>query len=453
MESVDSKARYPGARVHFDIDHRADGDVAVNVVLREGTRVSPRQRRFGDLVGARARETKIETAGPDTESVRGGVAHPMRVAEAWAEHMTEGQLDDAVRLYSPTATYHAGGDVEIGPDRIRKRLAVSPVFGRGVEPEAIAGEDDAIRVSWVAMEPGGDPVESHLIVQHGEIVEQWVGEVRTVDDASSEVGPVELSVEGDVSVDERAYALDKLTRAAVSQREPVRSVVIRLEWMAHPARDQRARARVTVDIDGDPVRAHVSASTMAEAIDLLEARLATRLRHRANHRLALRRRGASSGPGEWRHGDAPGARGIPPGRARDERAIVRRPTWSAEPCTFDEAVFDLEVLDLGFLLFTDLASGQDAVVFRREDGTYAVRLAAVAERGQRTASRAAVEFDPAPTPRISLDEAQEHLDEGGEPWVFFVDPASGRGHVLYRRDDGHDGLITPRTDAGTPVGS
>ena len=30
---------------------------------------------------------------------------------------------------------------------------------------------------------------------------------------------------------------------------------------------------------------------------------------------------------------------------------------------------------------------------------------------------------------------------GGEP--FFLDAESGRGNVLYRRYDGHSGLITP----------
>ena len=46
-------------------------------------------------------------------------------------------------------------------------------------------------------------------------------------------------------------------------------------------------------------------------------------------------------------------------------------------------------------------------------------------------------------PVLRLDEAEERLDVGHEPFVFFVDAASGRGHVLYRRYDGHYGLIVP----------
>ena len=32
--------------------------------------------------------------------------------------------------------------------------------------------------------------------------------------------------------------------------------------------------------------------------------------------------------------------------------------------------------------------------------------------------------------------------KGGEPFVFYLDPETGRGRVLYIRYDGHYGLIT-----------
>jgi hypothetical protein len=46
-------------------------------------------------------------------------------------------------------------------------------------------------------------------------------------------------------------------------------------------------------------------------------------------------------------------------------------------------------------------------------------------------------------PELTLPQAQQRLDVDDEPWLFFKDPASGRGQVLYRRYDGHYGLITP----------
>lgn len=44
---------------------------------------------------------------------------------------------------------------------------------------------------------------------------------------------------------------------------------------------------------------------------------------------------------------------------------------------------------------------------------------------------------------MRVDEAIERLDAGADPFVFFADPVTGRGNVVYRRYDGHCGLITP----------
>ena len=44
---------------------------------------------------------------------------------------------------------------------------------------------------------------------------------------------------------------------------------------------------------------------------------------------------------------------------------------------------------------------------------------------------------------MTEDQAVTHLDLGGDPFVFFVDAGTARARVLYRRYDGHYGLITP----------
>jgi hypothetical protein len=59
---------------------------------------------------------------------------------------------------------------------------------------------------------------------------------------------------------------------------------------------------------------------------------------------------------------------------------------------------------------------------------------------------AAVVIEPQGAPKLDLDEAREQLDNNPEPWVFFTDPATERARVLYRRYDGHYGLITPVDD-------
>jgi hypothetical protein len=37
----------------------------------------------------------------------------------------------------------------------------------------------------------------------------------------------------------------------------------------------------------------------------------------------------------------------------------------------------------------------------------------------------------------------QHLELMGWPFVFFRDPTTGRGSVLYHRYDGHYGLLVP----------
>ena len=44
---------------------------------------------------------------------------------------------------------------------------------------------------------------------------------------------------------------------------------------------------------------------------------------------------------------------------------------------------------------------------------------------------------------LPLTEAEALLDEGDAAFVFFAEPGTGRSQVLYRRFDGHYGLITP----------
>jgi hypothetical protein len=42
-----------------------------------------------------------------------------------------------------------------------------------------------------------------------------------------------------------------------------------------------------------------------------------------------------------------------------------------------------------------------------------------------------------------VDAARAVLDLSDAPFVFYVDPSDDRGRVLYRRYDGHYGLVEP----------
>jgi hypothetical protein len=44
---------------------------------------------------------------------------------------------------------------------------------------------------------------------------------------------------------------------------------------------------------------------------------------------------------------------------------------------------------------------------------------------------------------LPLAEAKAALEAAGQPFLFFVNPETGRGNVIYHRYDGHYGLIEP----------
>ena len=50
----------------------------------------------------------------------------------------------------------------------------------------------------------------------------------------------------------------------------------------------------------------------------------------------------------------------------------------------------------------------------------------------------------APAPEMTEEEAADRLDSSHEPFVFYKDISTGRGAVLYRRYDGHYGVVEPR---------
>ena len=175
---------------------------------------------------------------------------------------------------------------------------------------------------------------------------------------------------------------------------------------------------------------------------MLQARLRDKLDHRAQHRHALRRRPAASPPGEWRHGDTPSDRPVYFDRPADDRELVRHKTFVTSEVTPDEAAFDMDQLDFDFHLFQERASGGDALLERLSDGTYRLtRVRPTAIETGPTAVELAVSERPAPV--LGLDEAIERISADGERFVFFENAATGRGNVIYRRYDGHYGLLAP----------
>jgi len=240
-----------------------------------------------------------------------------------------------------------------------------------------------------------------------------------------EAGPrLVPAIVSDETIDEaaRERAREKVSHLTRYAPRPVLHARVTLRRHHDPACDRPVLASGALDVSGRIVRAHVSAAQEAEAVDLLVDRLRVNLDRLSGVRRSRRHESGGGTPGEWRHGDRPAVR---PGhfvRPPGERRLLRRKTYAGAPRSPAEAALELQLLDYDFYLFTREESGRESVLTRDADG----RLTLVDE-----------------APVLTVSDAQTRLDAGGEPFVFFLEQESGRGHVLYTRLDGHYGLLEP----------
>jgi ribosome-associated translation inhibitor RaiA len=247
-----------------------------------------------------------------------------------------------------------------------------------------------------------------------------------------------IVVHGEVREEMIDYAREKLLAAVARTPTTVLSSELRLDHHADPARPGANHVEMTVDLDGVVVQARRSAGTMAEAIDGAEARLRRRVEAASERPQSrqLRHRDQQS----WHHDDQPTERPQFYPRPPGERAVVRRKTFALRPESIEEALFDLETLDHDFLLFVHDETNAEAVVCRVDGGYGLTQRVPTPE----AIKQVEIPLDLGPHPATTtLDDAVTVLDESGAPFEFFVDAASERGMVAYRRYDGHYGLILP----------
>jgi len=244
---------------------------------------------------------------------------------------------------------------------------------------------------------------------------------------------VELLSRGPVEFGDRDCAIGKVRALCELGHEPVLSAVVKLRLRDGTTDSLPAIAEATLDLNGVAVRAHASADTMPEAIDQLDQRLSRRLR-RHRKRLEDRRHESEPEPAPTH----PGYADLP----ADDRTVVRHKSLAMRPMSVEEAADEMDLLDHGFYLYLDADHGIDRVVYRNGDS--GLRVVPRVD-GEALPGRTRPPIHPAPLVlnHLPLNEAEVLLDEGDEPFVFFAEPDTSRGQVLYRRFDGHYGLITP----------
>ncbi|KUI32767.1 integrase [Mycobacterium sp. GA-2829] len=253
---------------------------------------------------------------------------------------------------------------------------------------------------------------------------------------------IKVSASGDLreAVD---YAKAKIGRSLRVADRPVRAARVRLTRHGDPAVQRPVLAQANVDVDGRWVRAHVEGATAVEAIDRLDDRLRRRLRRAAQHWEARRGGLPTGAPHEWRHQSEPEQRPAYFPRPAEDRRVVRRKAFSLGTLTLDEAAVEMDLLDYDFHLFTEKATGYAAVLSRDGQTGYRLTLVAPRDREDLAPFDLPVTISGLPAPCWTTEQATEHLELSGSPYLFFIEAAGGRACVLYHRYDGHYGLITP----------
>ncbi|MGH1488932.1 MAG: sigma 54 modulation/S30EA ribosomal C-terminal domain-containing protein [Acidimicrobiales bacterium] len=466
LSEVETQARVPSARVRFNLLRKQGVESAAEVRLRVGTRTNRRQRRFGDLTGATRPGAKVQTVASRDYGVD-VTTQPLRIARAWLDALSAQDFDGATSLYLPEATVHTADASHVGHRRIRallEQLALTGVDQGSIE---IHGSDSYVRIECRAQT--GEHVV-YLTTESGSISEQWInlepddpGETDGGSQSESKPAPgsapystsqstsastsqsisdsILIVRRGDVPVEAAEHATDRVVRLVEHSGRSLRSARIKLAVADNPSFDSPAMAEGSLEFDRLMVRAGARAQTLDEAIDSMARRLEVRIEHehdRQNHQPTR----MQPPPGTWRHGNL--ARPETPfyDRPVAEREVVRHKSFAPGEMTPDEATLDMALLDYDFFLFVEVDTGLDALLVQTEPGELVLhRLEGSAPTLVSSVNR--IRPADTSTPDLTVSEAIELLDAGGHRLQFFANRKTGRGNVVYRRLDGHYGLITP----------
>lgn len=257
---------------------------------------------------------------------------------------------------------------------------------------------------------------------------------------AAKLAGVPVTVQGDVGGAAAAETAAKIRALGRYTSAPILHARVRVTRSADPAVARPVVAQANLDVNGTTVRAQVAAATTGEAVDLLRDRLRQRLRRLVRRGQARRR--SVRPPGRLTRRRVRTARPGYTFRPPPQRQVVVRKAYAPALVSPDEAAFDMELLDYDFYLFTDAETGQDSVIYRAPPSGY--RMASlVPPPATWPAPVVPLTVSQQPAARLDLASARQRLDLSGRPFLFYADAGTGRGHVLYRRFDGHYGLITP----------
>jgi ribosome-associated translation inhibitor RaiA len=250
--------------------------------------------------------------------------------------------------------------------------------------------------------------------------------------------PDDLPDETATAVRERMASLQRYTD------EPLLSARLTLRRPQTHASRARWVADASILLDGRPLAAHATGPSATAATDEVVERLRRQIRRVAGKEIATRNepRTIARALRDLRNerGHRPSAEVLP--TTSGDRRLVHRIALPPVPVSLADAAADLVDRDWEFRLFLEQDTGQWLFLHRRDDdrlGLMHPPWVPVPEVVEDVMVVEPMRFsDP-----LTLDEAQDALEQLGERYLYFVDAADERPKVLYLRHDGDLGLIEP----------
>jgi sigma 54 modulation/S30EA-like ribosomal protein len=254
---------------------------------------------------------------------------------------------------------------------------------------------------------------------------------------------VDINVEGDLSPEAAEDARRRLASLQQDADLPFMGGRLTLRHV----REGRTRwpyvADARVIFDGRNFAAHTAGRTPEEAIEQAEERLRRRLRDLVG--AAVARRNEPRVLQKALEDLEPDRQHRPEGRVKpaEEREVVRRRSYADHPEATYEAIADMLDLDEEFHLFRHARSGEDVVVYRRDDRRVGLIHPQASVLADETDDVVIAEASRYSEP-LTLDRARAEMDIVNHRFLYYIDAQDGRGRVLYLRHDGDYGLVEPQ---------
>lgn len=197
-------------------------------------------------------------------------------------------------------------------------------------------------------------------------------------------------------------------------------------------------AQINAAVDGRLVRAQVAASTALDAVDRAVDGLGQHLDRLCRHLTAADTGATTFTADEWNTAPPSAPAGLV-GSAPRTGEVVRWKTCPLAVRSPDAAAFTMDLRDYHFHLFID-ETGHPCVVYRGGPSGYRLIRSCASEGSVHGTAPLTVQSRPARPSTLS----QAIAAVGAAPsrqFLFFLEPEHRHGRVLYRRYDGHLGVL------------